>query len=96
MPITYRVDAAARTGAELRVARGAHELEATGRCARLGLLLPHLTTTTTSTTDGRPLHVRLSYRLAVWLVAGMLVVTDEVASLLLYTHVLGAERLGAA
>ena len=47
MPINYEVDAAGRAGAELRVARRDMRLVCTGPAARLGLLLPHLTTTTT-------------------------------------------------
>ena len=39
MPLVYVVSPNGRTGAELRVARGTHELKATGQCARLGALL---------------------------------------------------------
>ena len=46
MPIGYVVSPNGRTGAELRIARTVHELVATGKSARLGKLLPHLTTTT--------------------------------------------------
>ena len=96
MPIGYIVQAAGRHGAVLRQARGQHELEARGTSARLGLLLPHHTTTTTQSPEGTPLTVRVPYLLACWLVLGCLLVSDEVRNLYLYEHVIGAERLGAA
>ena len=46
MPAGYIVQAQGRHGAVLRQARGNHELEVRGPSARLGLLLPHTTTTT--------------------------------------------------
>ena len=96
MPLGYFVPASGRTGARLRVARGAHELLATGPAARLGSLLPHLTTTTTISADNRPLEVRLPYLLALWLVLGCLVPSEDVLALFVYQHMVGAERLGAA
>ena len=96
MPLGYFVPANGRTGARLRVARGAHELVATGPAARLGTLVPHLTTTTTITADGRPLEVRLSFLLALWLVLGCLLPSEDVLALLVYEYVVGAERLGSA
>ena len=96
MPVGYVVSPNGRTGAELRVARGAHELLATGKAARLGKLLPHLTTTTNTGPNGHPLEVRLPFALVTWLILGTLTITDEVAELLVYMHVVGAERLGAA
>ena len=96
MPLGYFVPANGRTGARLRVARGAHELVATGPAARLGTLVPHLTTTTTITADARPLEVRLSFLLALWLVLGCLVPSKELLGLFVYQHMVGAERLGAA
>ena len=96
MPLGYFVPANGRTGARLRVARGAHELVATGPAARLGTLVPHLTTTTTITADGRPLEVRLSFLLALWLVLGCLVPSEDILGLFVYQHLVGAERLGAA
>ena len=96
MPVGYVVSPNGRTGAELLVARGAHELIATGKAARLGNLLPHLTTTTTTGPNGHPLEVRLPFALVTWLVLGTLTITEEVAELLVYMHVVGAERLGAA
>ena len=96
MPVGYVVSPNGRTGAELRVARGSHELVATGKSARLGKLLPHLTTTTNTGPNGRPIEVRLSFALVTWLVLGTLTITDEVAEFLIYMYVVGAERLGAA
>ena len=96
MPLGYFVPANGRTGAELRVARRAHELVATGPSARLGSLLPHNTITTTLGTDGRPIEVRLSFVLALWLVLGCLVPNEAVSALFIYMHIVGAERLGAA
>ena len=96
MPIGYIVQAHGRLGAVLRQARGNHELEARGPSARLGLLLPHLTTTTSESPTGTPLAVRLPYLLVCWLVLGCLIVSDEVRELYVYEHVVGAARLGAA
>ena len=96
MPLGYVVPALGRTGADLRAARGPHGLVATGPAARLGSLLPHLTTTTTQTADGRPLEVRLPFLLALWLILGCLTITDDVAILCVYEYMVGAERLGAA
>ena len=96
MPLSYVVEAFGRTGAELRVARGAHDLIATGASSRLGLLLPGHTTTTVVTPDGRPLEVRLPFLLASWLLLGTLTVHVQVGVLLVYEHMIGAERLGAA
>ena len=96
MPLGYFVSANGRTGARLRVARGAHELLATGPAARLGTLAPHLTTTTTISADGRPLEVRLPFLLALWLVLGCLVPSEDLLDLFIYQHIVGAERLGAA
>ena len=78
------------------MARGAHELLATGPAARLGTLAPHLTTTTTISADGRPLEVRLPFLLALWLVLGCLVPSEDLLDLFIYQHIVGAERLGAA
>ena len=96
MPAGYIVQAQGRHGAVLRQARGNHELEVRGPSARLGLLLPHHTTTTTQNPDGTPLTVRVPYLLACWLVLGCLLVSDEVRDLYLFEHVVGAERIGAA
>ena len=96
MPLGYFIEAHGRAGAELRVARGRHELLATGPAARIGSLLPHLTTTTTQAPDGRPLEVRMPFLLALWLVLGCLVPAEDVLGLLVYEHIVGAERLGAA
>ena len=63
MPIGYVVQAHGRLGAVLRQARGNHELEARGPSARLGQLLPHLTTTTSESPNGTPLTVRMPYLL---------------------------------
>ena len=96
MPVGYIVQAAGRHGALLRQARGNHELEVRGPSARLGLLLPHTTTTTSQSPQGTPLTVRVPYLLACWLVLGCLLVSDEVRNLYLYEYVVGAERIGAA
>ena len=97
MPINYEVDAAGRAGAELRVARRDMRLVCTGPAARLGLLLPHLTTTTTrSPSTGQPVTVRVQYLLPLWLAAGTLVANDAVKQLLVYEYLLGCERCGAA
>ena len=72
MPLVYVVSPNGRTGAELRVARGTHELKATGQCARLGVLLPNCSTTTTVGPNGAPIEVRLPYELAAWLALGLL------------------------
>ena len=96
MPIGYVVSPNGRTGAELRIARTVHELVATGKSARLGKLLPHLTTTTNTGPNGHPIEVRLPFALVTWLVLGTLTITDEVAEFLIYMYVVGAERLGAA
>ena len=96
MPLGYFIESNGRAGAELRVARGRHELLATGPAARIGSLLPHLTTTTTLAPDGRPLEVRMPFLLALWLVLGCLVPAEDVLGLLVYEHIVGAERLGAA
>ena len=92
MPLGYFVAAEGRIGAALRVARGGHELVATGPAARLGTLLPHNTTTTTQSSDGRPLEVRLPFALALWLVLGCLLPSEDVLALLVYEYVVGAER----
>ena len=94
MPLVYVVSPNGRTGAELRVARGTHELKATGQCARLGALLPYLTNTTTVGPNGAPIEVRLPFGLAAWLALGLLTITTEVGELLIYMYVIGAERLG--
>ena len=79
MPINFEVDAAGRAGAELRVARRDMRLVCTGPAARLGLLLPHLTTTITrSPSTGLPVTVRVQYLLPLWLAAGTLVANDAV------------------
>ena len=96
MPVGYYVAAAGRTGAELRVARGDHLLVATGKAASIGTFLPHLTTIVSVNAAGSPIEVRLPYLLAVWLVLGCLTITDEVADLLVYKFMVGAERMGAA
>ena len=96
MPLGYFVPANGRTGARLRVARTVHELLATGPAARLGTLLPHITTTTTITGDARPLEVRLPLVLALWLVLGCLVPSQDVVDLYVYQYMVGAERLGSA
>ena len=96
MPVGYYVAAAGRTGAELRVARGEHLLVATGKAANIGTFLPHLTTIVSVNAAGSPIEVRLPYLLAVWLVLGCLTITDEVADLLVYKFMVGAERMGAA
>ena len=96
MPLGYFVQANGRTGARLRVARGTHELVATGPAARLGKLIPHHTTTTTIAADGRPLEVRLPYLLALWLVLGCLVPDDDMVDLFIFHYIVGAERLGSA
>ena len=95
MPFNYRIPAQARTGPTLRLARGEHELLATGQCARLGVLLPN-NTVATAHVDGRPVETRVPYRLAIWLVGGTLILADDASRLLLYYFVIGAERLGAA
>ena len=41
MPLGYFVPSMGRTGPELRVARGTHELLATDPAARIGTLLPN-------------------------------------------------------
>jgi hypothetical protein len=96
MPLRYVVTSEGRTGAELRGARAKHELLATGPSARIGALLPHLTTTTVATSDGRPLEVKVSFALATWLVVSALTFADEVAPLQVYMYLIGAERLGTA
>ena len=93
MPAGYIVQAQGRHGAVLRQARGNHELEVRGPSARLGLLLPHTTTTTSQSPQGTPLTVRVPYLLACWLVLGCLLVSDEVRNLYLYEYVIGAERV---
>ena len=90
MPLGYFVPANGRAGAELRVARGRHELLATGPSAHLGTLLPHLATTTTQAPDGRPLEVRLPFLLALWLVLGCLTPAEDVLGLLVYEYIVGA------
>jgi hypothetical protein len=96
MPVGHVVSPNGRTGAELRVARDTYELVATGKSARLGNLLPHLTTTTNTGPNGHPIEVRLPFALLTWLVLGTLTITDEVAEFFVYMYVVGAERLGAA
>ena len=96
MPIGYIVEAQGRTGAALRVARGTHEVVATGKAARLGTLVPHIATTTTKHADGRPLEVRVPFAFVAWLVMGSLVASDEVAALFIFEYVVGAERMGLA
>ena len=96
MPLRYVVTSEGRTGAELRGARAKHELLATGPSALIGALLPHLTTTTVATSDGRPLEVKVSFALATWLVVSALTFADEVAPLQVYMYLIGAERLGTA
>ena len=96
MPLGYEVQPEGRSAAALRLARGKHGLVATGPAAALGLLLPHDTTVTTKAPDGRPLEVKLSFRLGTWLVAHTLIISDAVAPLALYAYQVGAERLGAA
>ena len=96
MPLVYVVSPNGRTGAELRVARGTHELKATGQCARLGALLPNYSTTTTVGPNGAPLEVRLPYELAAWLALGLLSTNGEVGEFLVHMYIVGAERLGAA
>ena len=96
MPLGYFVQAHGRSGAELRVARGTHELVALGPSARIGTLLPHHTTTTTASPDGRPLEVRLPFVLALWLVLGCLLPAEDMLDLFVYEYIVGAERLGAA
>ena len=97
MPLSLNVPQRGRTGPAARVARGEHELEATGKAASVA---SHLETdvisTTTAAPDGRPLVVRLPYVLAMWLVLGMLTVSDEVASLYVYEYMVSPERMGAA
>ena len=46
--------------------------------------------------NGRPLEVRFSFVLALWLLLGCLVPNEEVMALFVYMHVVGAERMGAA
>ena len=97
MPINFEVDAAGRAGAELRVARRDMRLVCTGPAARLGLLLPHLTTTITrSPSTGLPVTVRVQYLLPLWLAAGTLVANDAVKQLLVFQYLLGCERCGVA
>ena len=96
MPLRYVVTSEGRTGAQLRCARAKHELLATGPSARIGALLPHHTTTTAATTDGRPLEVKVPFALATWLAVSALTFSNEVASLHVYMYVIGAERLGTA
>ena len=86
MPVGHVVSPNGRTGAELRVARDTHELIATGKSARLGKLLPHLTTTTNTGPNGHLFEVRLSFALVTWLVLGTLTITDEVAEFLICMH----------
>jgi len=95
MPLGYVVPALGRTGDDLRAARGPHELLATGPAARLGSLLPHLTTTTNATPEGRPLEVRLPFLLALWLILGCLTITNDVAILCVYEYMVGAENASA-
>ena len=96
MPLAYFVSANGRTGAALRVARGAHELLATGPAARLGTLVPHSTTISVASSDGRPLEVRVPFMFVLWLVLGCLVASEEVAEVYVYMYIVGASRLGAA
>ena len=78
MPLGFFVPSMGRTGSELRVARGTHELLATGPAARIGTLLPNHTTTTTLAPHGAPLEVRVPFLLAQWLLLGLLVISDAV------------------
>ena len=78
MPLGYFVPSMGRTGPELRVARGTHELLATGQSARLGSLLPNHTTTTTLSPNGAPLEVRVPFLLMQWLLLGLLIISDAV------------------
>ena len=96
MPLGYLVPSSGRTGPELRVARGTHELLATGPAARIGTLLPNHTTTTTLAPHGAPLEVRVPFLLAQWLLLGLLVISDAVGHSPVYMYMVGAERLGAA
>ena len=96
MPLGYFVPSMGRTGPELRVARGTHELLATGPAARIGTLLPNHTTTTTLAPHGAPLEVRVPFLLAQWLLLGLLVISDAVGHSPVYMYMVGAERLGAA
>ena len=96
MPLGYFVPSMGRTGPELQVARGTHELLATGPAARTGTLLPNHTTTTTLAPHGVPLEVRVPFLLAQWLLLGLLVISDAVGHSHVYMYMVGAERLGAA
>ena len=90
MGLTFLVPANGQHGNALLAARGAHELEATGQCARLARLAPaHAQTRHDGT-------VTTDLRFAMWLAIGMLVPSQQVKALRIQRYLVGPERLGAA
>ena len=90
MGLTFLVPANGRIGNALLAARGAHELEAAGQCARLARLAPaHANVRHDGT-------VTIELRFAMWLAAGMLLPSQHVKTLRIHRYLVGPERLGAA
>jgi len=99
MPLRLRVAGVGLAGAELRVARGPHELVGTGPIARLAQLLPvGAVQTLAAHADGTAREIAIPWRLAVWLIYGALLCADPVRAILLLEEIeiVGHERLGAA
>ena len=91
MPLTLSiVPAASLFPRAQRVARGDHDLVATGPCAALLPLLPVLVW------GGGAAPVQITYRLAVWLAMPLLVLQGDARALRVFHYIVGPERLGAA
>ena len=89
MGLSFLVPANGQRGNVLLAARGVHELEASGQCARLARLAPaHAVTRQDGT-------VKTDLRFALWLAAGMLVPSEEVKAMRIHRYLVGPERLGA-
>ena len=91
MPLSPRISPPdTLTPHQRRVARGDHDLCATGPCALLLALLPALVSR-----DGGG-NVIISYRLAAWLGLPVLVVDTAVAGVRIFHYVVAPSRIGAA
>ena len=94
--LRFRTEVGTRTGPEARVARGEHELTATGACARLGNILPNLTITNTTNSAGVAIETRVPFQLAMWLTLCLLQPSPAVSVSMVYMYLIGPQRLGAA